>query len=354
MNVKLSSKLFTLEFFAVILCCAAFGILNGGLKGKKENAVYGSTKAAAEFMMLKNEMGGVYLGSGGYLIPKLYYKDKDNFDAAANQKCFKDNLLALSSFAQRSSYNLRMVLVPGPSTILKNRLPSLAPTLSDDEIYMTLSLRLGSFLDLHYPKGELVKHRGEYIYNKTDSRLTSLGAYYLYVSLGEVLNYAPKKLDEFTREEVAKNYYGNLAGQSGWYFGKGDVLSVFTYKETPAPKANINENITVPFYDYESLKTKDKYNFYIGGENGFLQIRSNNGNNRTLNIVKNSYTDVLIPFLALEFDSINIFDIDYYRHDKGMMFYMAGLDFTGKDFLILYDSNSLINDNKIYEIGYQS
>ena len=85
-----------------------------------------------------------------------------------------------------------------------------------------------------------------------------------------------------------------------------------------------------------------------------MQINSDSGTGRSLNLVTNSYTNVLLPFLALEFDVINVFDLTYFKKSNKNEFYTMGLDFTGKDFLILYDANSFLNDPNIFELFYQS
>ena len=63
------------------------------------------------------------------------------------------------------------------------------------------------------------------------------------------------------------------------------------------------------FYDLEALKITDKYRVFLGGNYSHLSIKSSQ-KKPTLLLVKDSFANSLIPFLALHYD-IEVIDPRY-------------------------------------------
>ena len=79
------------------------------------------------------------------------------------------------------------------------------------------------------------------------------------------------------------------------------------------------------------LAEKDKYSFFLGGNQPLCVISSESDGERLL-VIRDSYSDCLAPFLAGRFSQVHMMDLRYYREsvseyikensiDKGLVLY---------------------------------
>ncbi len=188
--------------------------------------------------------------------------------------------------------------------------------------------------------------RGEAVWYRTDHHWTTLGAYYAYDFLGESLGYTPLPKNAF-REEVAKaDFLGTSAAASLFPIKKADRIIRYRFEG--------DENFTVTdlstgeehqgFYRNEKLSTSDPYASFLGGNFAHLRITKSGTENRPLLLViKDSYANCLIPFLARHFD-IDLLDTRYIR---GASFEMLD-EITKKEeyagTLLLWNAETLCSD----------
>ena len=65
-------------------------------------------------------------------------------------------------------------------------------------------------------------------------------------------------------------------------------------------------------YDESYLEKVDKYSYFLGGDYGIVDIKTNIDNDKTLVIIKDSFANSIIPFLSLHYERIILLDTRYF------------------------------------------
>ena len=99
-------------------------------------------------------------------------------------------------------------------------------------------------------------------------------------------------------------------------------------------------------YDYAALETKDKYAVYFGGNEPFIQIRTEIENGQKILVIKDSYANCFIPFMLGEFQEIDILDLRYTNQKLSGMIAEGGYT----DILILYNASGFAEDISISKL----
>ena len=153
-----------------------------------------------------------------------------------------NNLQALQAYSAQTSSPCYFLLSPTAAAIAQQKIPSLAlESLFNQKLYIQRCYSsLSSFRTIDAYNG-LFSHQSEYLFYRTDSRLTALGCYYLYVSAGEKLGYTARSMDYFSISHPMHDYRGNLTQQVPYAQVEPDVISLFHYqkdvykRQAPAP-----------------------------------------------------------------------------------------------------------------------
>ncbi len=191
-------------------------------------------------------------------------------------------------------------------------------------------------------KGVIYIDQGEAsFYFKTDHHCTAEGSYAIYTALGEELGYFPIPEHEFTREVVSESFYGTAWSRSGLYRTPPDRLELWRYDGDNS--YHISGDLTqIGFYDLSKLEGKDKYAVFLGGNHGRIDIVNGDAKPRLL-IIKDSFANSLIPFLARHFD-LTVVDPRYFHGDLRSVAAECG------QVLFLYGINSLITDRDLIRL----
>ena len=99
-------------------------------------------------------------------------------------------------------------------------------------------------------------------------------------------------------------------------------------------------------YDYTALDTKDKYAVYLGGNEPFLQIRTDRDNGRRILVIKDSYANCFIPFMLGEFQEIDVLDLRYTNRKVSELIEAGGYT----DLLVLYNVSGFAEDISISKL----
>ena len=159
--------------------------------------------------------------------------------------------------------------------------------------------------------GALSAHSDEAIYYRTDHHWTSLGAYYGYTALMEALGVEPEPLGE--GETVSEEFNGTLYSSSGVHWLQPDSIERYISSDGITVEDVYNEE-THGLYVDSFLQEKDKYSSFMGGNNPLYIIRNPNAaTDKTLLVVRDSYSDSLAPFLTQYYSEIHLLDLRYYR-----------------------------------------
>ena len=100
-------------------------------------------------------------------------------------------------------------------------------------------------------------------------------------------------------------------------------------------------------YHPEKLEAKDKYAFFLGGNQPLCVIRNPDAQGGKLLVVRDSYSDSLAPFLAEEFQEVHLFDLRY--NNMSLKQYVADNDID--QVLVLYSANNFNTDNNLFKLA---
>lgn len=191
--------------------------------------------------------------------------------------------------------------------------------------------------------GNLSNHKEEYIYYNTDHHWTTLGAYYGYEAIGNVLNFVPTDKKDFVVENISTEFLGTTQSKINIPFDKENI-EVWVKDDGYIRIVNgVDEYDTL--YDVSKLTTKEQYAVFLGGNNGNIVIKNpNTTSDKKLLLVKDSYSHCLAPFLLSEYAEITLMDLRY----SGITTTQTVVD-NGNfdDIIIMYNIENFISDKQI-------
>lgn len=264
-----------------------------------------STKAAVERLLLRSENGSVIFGKGGYLIARHDYESLD---------VLRGNVSAISQFQnamQKEGKDVRISLAPRAIDVLGDALPALYPTEYNEKIYEAIALP--NLLDGRTAFAHSTL--SDNVWYKTDHHFTSKGAYLFYAAMCEQYGIEPYSPDFFTVELVSDSFFGTSYSKAQATGTSPDNIELY--------RCERDRNFTVyfpnsskslsGFYDFSALQKKDKYQIFLSGNSDVVQIREDGGSSKPrLLLIKDSFANSVVPFLALHFD-IDLIDLRYYK-----------------------------------------
>ena len=100
-------------------------------------------------------------------------------------------------------------------------------------------------------------------------------------------------------------------------------------------------------YDESKLAVKDKYSMFMGGNCPLHEIVTGAEGKPSLLIIRDSYTDSLIPFLLDDYSEIHVLDLRYYR--ASLKAYIEQYDFD--QVLVCYSVYNFSTDANIFLLG---
>lgn len=272
-------------------------------------------KAKAELNIGKDENNDVYVCKNNYLIKKTEKPNTDFYLKAVK---------VINRFAKNENVknlNISLMIAPTSVSINSDLLPKNAENYSEKEnidyIYNNIS-KLNpniSLIDV-YSSLENSKAEGIYdLYFRLDHHWTANGAYSAYKSYLKSLNEEPLKLDEFNKKTVTTDFNGTLYSEGNIYFLPSDKIDVYSHKKNTF-RVNIpNQNKTYDsFFNYELLKTKSKYDYFLGGNFDIVTIQNiDSKSDKNLLIIKDSYANIFVPFISNNFKNTHLIDLRYFK-----------------------------------------
>ena len=139
---------------------------------------------------------------------------------------------------------------------------------------------------------------------RTDHHMTTEGAFALYRNLEKTLDYTPYGMEKFTPTIVSEQFLGTSDARVGLPLTRKDTVTLYRYEgdlDYTVKKDNLPQTLT-GFYDMEKLKSRDGYGVFLSGNHGLLEITKGEDDARpTLLVIKDSYANALLPFLALHY-----------------------------------------------------
>lgn len=293
-----------------------------------------------ELFMGKNEIHNVYIGKNHYLLE--HYTEKE-FDPQQISK----NLQALEKFVGKAKQNadVHVMMVPTKSWILREKLPAFAPHYKEQRFYDALQQKLEKEDVLISVEPVLDAHKEEEIYYRTDHHWTTLGAWYAYEQYTKAVGGDLQRAQGKKKFRcISKDFYGTTYAKIN-YARQADKIEIYEPADKLRVVYNMGEKKTKTLYDVSFLKTADQYSVFTGGNQAVLEITGGKKNGKTLLLIKDSFANSILPFLAEDYEKLVVVDLRQLNVSGDRLLEM----FSPTDILILYNSAQFAQD-KEFEI----
>lgn len=290
-------------------------------------------QAVSELITLKYEVNGVYVSKDGRLFAKFNYgdKEKDNVKSIANN---------INKFAM-NDFNIYFMLVPNSIYINKDKLPSNLNIKDQSEIINTFYNLLNPNILKVDVIPTLMEHNSEYIYYRTDHHMTSLGTYYTYLEFCKKANLEPTYLNEYNNLLVSNSFLGTFDSKANIPFTKPDDMFIYQNKNnTNLQSVQYDNETTTSIFNTDYLNKKDKYSFFLNGNNAKVVVKTKVNNGKKLLVIKDSYANIMAQFLCNNYEEIHFIDP---RYNKASISDYAKLN-SIKDILFLYNVSNITTD----------
>ena len=164
----------------------------------------------------------------------------------------------------------------------------------------------------------LKNHNSEYIYFRTDHHWTALGAYYAYVKYCNAKGIEPTPLEDYETIEFT-DFVGSFYYESDKVEALAenpDTLTAYIPKTTN-DMMYVNENLEKIQWniimDVTGWDNSSYYSCFAAGDEIYARIDNPNvDNGESCVVIKESYGNAFIPFLADHYEHIYIVDYRYF------------------------------------------
>lgn len=294
-------------------------------------------KSSSDLLLLKKDNGRVYFGKNNFLFDvktEIDYSQLEQNIGYINQ--FIENMKV------DGEKNINLLLIPSKETIYKDYLPDYAPII--DEIGLMEEVTISINSNIIDRLATLEGKREEYIYYKTDHHWTSLGAYYGYEALGDYLGFKPVEIEQFNKDLVSDTFLGSMYRKVNVFKGSPDRIFKYYLDGDSIDHLIVNEeSIRDSLYDESFLDKNDKYSYFLGGDYGLVEINTKINNGRSLLLIKDSFSNSMVPFLAEHFETIYMIDARYFG--RSITEFIEEKDI--EDILMAYSLSTIIGSKSL-------
>lgn len=299
-------------------------------------------KSASDVTSGKLESNGVYRARDNYLMEEIQ---------VPTEKWMRRTVSSLKSF-KRAYDNLDMyfLLAPNAANILEDKLPfTVTPADQNKEMNSFFSKIKDAGItpiDVRKSLSEYAKENETQLYYKTDHHWTTDGAFIAYKDVVKTMELNDKV--QYKRYVVKNDFRGTLSSKSGFVNGENDPLTIYMpnkdqdYHNSVIYYADIKKK-TTSFYQLDNLDTKDAYTVFGGSNHPMYTIKTPTKENKRLLLVKDSYANSMIPFLAQNYREIVVVDPRYFYDNIDDIIKAEGIT----DVLFLYNANTFFVDNSL-------
>lgn len=298
-----------------------------------------SLKSTAELLVGKGENNGVYFGTQDTLISTFESPDQSRLETSLGY---------IEQFSTMIQGEVYFSLIPTQASIWADRLPTGAPNGSQSDVLTTAQtvVQSATWVDM---EATLTTHNQEDIFYRTDHHWTSLGAYYGYVALAQELGFTPIDLENYTETVITEEFYGTVFSSSGVRWVRPDQMSIYVPDDGITVTSHTYDTMGNPveeeraLYDLSYLSVKDKYSLFLGGQQSLGVVENSNSEGGKLLIIRDSYTDALVPFLTQHYSEIHLIDLRYYKFPVSQYIEEHSIDQT----LVLYSVPNFVSDSNL-------
>ena len=190
-------------------------------------------------------------------------------------------------------------------------------------------------------------------YYRTDTHWKQEALIPVAQKLSEAMGVTPPEAADFTATAIDHPFYGVYYGQAALPMSPDQLqimesallkdCKVYTYDDNM-------KKVETPMYDLSQLDSGDPYNIYLSGARiGLVQIENPKATtDQELIVFRDSFGSSLGPLLAQGYKTVTLIDIrEIPSPNLKLLSKYNGLDFTGKDVLMLYSTTVLNAGNEL-------
>ncbi len=292
-------------------------------------------KSRVEILSGRQEINQVFIAEDGYLI-----------DAYQVPEHTEDTASILRNFAEtigESGVNMYLMLVPTSVYVYREKLPDYAAV--PDQMETARAIYEGSGIPAIDVSEALMAHKEDEqpLYYHTDHHWTTYGAYIAYLEYCGKMGWEGVPLDAWDAETVTESFCGTTYSKVNDYSYQGDRITIYSH---PQDRLTVTYEdtgeVTDTLYNLAYLEQKDMYSLFLDNLHPLITISNANAlSDRELVLIKDSYANSLVPFLAHHYSRIYVLDTRYYK--SGPSTFLKEHP-TVTDVLILYNMFTLDTD----------
>lgn len=287
-------------------------------------------KSQEERILGKTENNDVYIGKDGYLFEKFKYGE----DEKSNLKNITE---IVNKFADKQEKPIYFILVPNSIYINQDKLPNYVDAIDQNEIINNFYENLNSNIKKINVTKTLQENKDDYLYFRTDHHMTSNGAYLVY----KEFNKKALPLSQYDKKIVSNSFLGTFDSKAQILNQKPDEIVIYENENNKNIKEAIYDNETTKsIYNEHYLDTKDKYSYFLNGNNAKSVVKTNVENNKKLLVLKDSYSHIMAQFLCNDYQEIHFIDPRYYKDSMSKYIEENNID----EILFLYNVSNLTTD----------
>lgn len=294
-------------------------------------------KALFERLSGKKENEGIYFAEDSTLIKRIDTPDEGQLEKKISY---------VNELKKNAGVPVYFGLIPTAAEVWGDKLPKNAPTADEKSIIEKLySISEAENIDV---AEALDGHRDEEIFYRTDHHWTSLGAYYGACAVFEKMGIQELNVEDYEQKTVSDSFYGTLYSTSGagWIepdridtYVRNDNAEVFSYSG--------KETVKTGLYDESFLAKKDKYSYFMGGNKPLAVVKTQNSELPKLLLIRDSYSDSLVPFLTERFSEIHMIDLRYNKSSIKDYIEENSIDTV----LVLYGFSTFAESGDLFLLG---
>lgn len=288
-----------------------------------------SLKAIQDVALLQGKTNDVYFGKDNELIPHM-----PSFDETIYQR----NIAYMNTFVQHIAIPCYLIAIPSKHTMLHEQLPNLHYDVDEISLWKTIQSKLTmTSIDL-FSYFETLQR--EPLYYKTDHHLTALGSYYVYQAY---LKQTEKpNLISLQPQLLRTDFQGSLYVKSKAFWYTGDDVYIYTNPDVSVEYEQ-DGNWTTSVYNWDNINKRDAYTFFLDGNHAVVKIRNEKAVKRHVLVLRDSFGQSFVPYLANDVSDITLLDLRYYK--KSITEYCK--DNNVDEVIFLYSMDSIINQKDI-------
>ena len=293
--------------------------------------------------MRKKENNGVYIAKHGYLFEKFELGEEE-------EENINKNITAISNFAQKmnkANISTYFILVPNSIYINSDKLPDDVEVPNQEEIINNIYMNTKNVNDIDVVTALKSENNITPLYFKTDHHMNSNGAYIVYSEFCKNANMQAVSLQEFERRTITNDFLGTFDSKAQVVNQELDEIFIYENEiNTNIKEAIYDKETTNSIFNEEYLKGKDKYSYFLNGNNSKAIIKTNIDNNAKLLVIKDSYAHIMSQFLCENYSEVHFLDPRYTNFDYEE--YVQENEIT--DVLFLYNVSNFLTDTNVTKI----